>query len=65
MKDSCLGKESKCCKQLYELTAAWTTKQAGKSVTLTVLCSDQRVRWQIFNFFVYQKTFTVLKRLVP
>lgn len=34
-------KENKCCKQLGELTAAQKKKQAGKSVTLTVLVSDQ------------------------
>lgn len=54
-------KKNKCWEQRGELTAAGRTKQAGESGTLTELCSHQGARGHIFNFFVYQKTFTVLK----
>lgn len=52
MEDSSLGKENKCSKQLGELTAALGEKQAGKSVILKALHSDQGVQRKIFNLII-------------
>lgn len=52
MEDSSLGKENMCCKQFCELTAAWGEKQAGKSVILKALHSDQGIQRKIFNLII-------------